>query len=249
MAEINIGRCFPELDEDQIRSLAKHNFRSLARTLFEIGWSWGASARRMHRVSLVDGQEHLEEAARSGKGVLLVTAHMTCLEIGGRAVCALAPVAGIYRPLHNEALEWYQNRGRLAYASGMISKRDMRSAIRHLRNGGTIWYAPDQDFGPDQSLFAPFFGIRTATLEATHKLARATGCMIVPMFPRYEPGSKRYVTTVLPPMSDFAEQDAAAALEKLNSVMEAQIREVPDQYWWIHRRFKTRPYGEASFYD
>lgn len=245
----NIERCFPELSESGVETLVRANFRSLARTLFETAWCWGMSRKRFKRFTRIEGLENLLDAEEGGRGVLLITSHMTCLEIGGRLCCEVAPVVGVYRPLGNEVIEWYQNRGRLGYAQGMISKREMRSAIRHLRHGGILWYAPDQDFGPDQSLFVPFFGIPTATLEATHKLVALTGCSVVPMFPEFEEESRSWVLHVQPALENFPSDDARADLARINAEMEAHVRRVPDQYWWIHRRFKTRPAGEPPFYD
>lgn len=245
----NIERCFPDYDEKRVNLLVRANFQSLARTFFEMAWCWGMNSGRFGRLGTLEGAEHLREAQAEGRGVLLVTAHITCLEMGGRFACEEFPVTGVYRPLGNEVIEWYQNRGRLSYAKGMISKREMRSAIRYLRKGGLLWYAPDQDFGPDQSTFVPFFGIQTATLEATHKLVAMTGCAVVPMFPEFLPGQKEYVTRIHPLLADFPSKDVAADLARLNAVMEEHIRRVPDQYWWIHRRFKSRPEGEAPFYD
>jgi KDO2-lipid IV(A) lauroyltransferase len=130
----------------------------------------------------------------------------------------------------------------------MISKREMRGAIRLLRDGGLVWYAPDQDFGRDQSVFAPFFGIQTATLLATHRLAQLTGCAVVPMFPVYDEMTRRYTIHFLPALEFFPGTDAVPDLARVNAIMEVQIRAAPAQYWWIHRRFKTRPDGEAPFY-
>jgi len=171
------------------------------------------------------------------------------MEIGARLLAMSLPLAAIYRPLRNPVLEWYQNRSRLAYGEAVISKRDVRSAIRLLRHGGMIWYAPDQDFGPDQTVFAPFFGIQTATLLATHRLAQLTGCAVIPMFPVYDKYQRQYIVHIQPPLSAFPGKDAGDDLARVNALMEAHIRTAPEQYWWIHRRFKTRPPGEASFYD
>jgi KDO2-lipid IV(A) lauroyltransferase len=245
----NVSRCFPELNREQTKKLVKANFRSLARTVFETAWCWGMSRRRFMRKVRVEGQARLLDAEEAGKGVLLTTAHMTCMEVGGRVSCEMAPVTGVYRPLSNPVLEWYQNRGRLAYAHGMISKREMRTSIRYLRNGGILWYAPDQDFGPSRSVFVPFFGIQTATLEATHKLVMLTGCAVVPMFPSFDPETRTYVLRVLPALEGFPGGDVHTDLARLNAEMENHVRSVPEQYWWIHRRFKTRPEGESSFYD
>jgi KDO2-lipid IV(A) lauroyltransferase len=249
IAERNIERCFPSLNLAEREVLLRGCFRSLARAVFEMAWSWSASGPRIRRMGHIEGLEHVEAARQAGRGVLLVTAHVSCLEIGARILAMNLPFAAIYRPLRNPVLEWYQNRSRLAYGEAVISKRDMRSAIRLLRQGGTIWYAPDQDFGRDQSLFAPFFGIQTATLQATRRLAQMTGCAVVPMFPVYDEVKRHYIVHIQPALNSFPGPDAGQDLARINAVMEAYIRSAPQQYWWIHRRFKTRPAGEAPFYD
>ena len=245
----NIERCFPDRTAAEHEAILKSCFRSLARAVFEIAWSWSASAARIQRMGHVEGIENVTAAAAGGRGVLMVTAHITCLEIGGRFLAMQVPSSGIYRPLKSPVLEWYQNRSRLTYGESMISKRDMRSAIRVLKKGGLVWYAPDQDFGRDQSAFAPFFGIETATLLATWRLPQVTGCAVVPMFPYYDSKRRHYTVRILPALEAFPGEDAVADLARVNAALEAHIRSAPDQYWWIHRRFKTRPDGEAPFYS
>jgi KDO2-lipid IV(A) lauroyltransferase len=131
----------------------------------------------------------------------------------------------------------------------MFRKDDLRSALRYLRNGGVLWYAPDQDFGPTQSVFAPFFGIQTATLKATERLVTLARCAVVPMFPRYDRVQRKYVVSVGQALADFPGGDSQRDLERINALLESQVRQAPEQYWWIHRRFKTRPAGEPPFYD
>ncbi len=130
----------------------------------------------------------------------------------------------------------------------MISKRDLRGMVRFLRSGGYLWYAPDQDFGPRQSVFAPFFGIQTATLLATQRLPVMTGCLVMTMFPHFDRETGRYRVEVSPPIEGFPSGDAEADLARINAILESQVRRAPEQYWWIHRRFKTRPPGEPPFY-
>lgn len=250
----NLQRCFPELDENQVRQLLKANFVYLARAVFEMAWSWSAPKSRIAGIGEVSGMEHMADARRNGRGILCVSLHNTCLEIGANLLGEELKrqgfyAAGIYRPLKNPVVEWFQNRSRLDFTDGMISKRNLRSAVRQLKQGTLIWYAPDQDFGPDQTAFAPFFGIQTASLLATHKLARLTGCAVVPMFPLYNPATKRYRVTILPALENFPSDDEMADLVRINKLIEGFIREAPEQYWWIHRRFKTRPPGEAPFYS
>jgi KDO2-lipid IV(A) lauroyltransferase len=231
--------------------LLKRHFHSLGRMLFETAWSWTVSARRFSRFGAIENPEHAQRAVASGKGLLIISAHFTTLEIGGRlAAMPFSGVHAIYRPLRNPVIEWYQNRcRRKQYLEGVIPKRDMRRAVRVLKNGGIIWTAPDQDFGPSLSDFAPFFGIETATLLATARLARMTGCRVLPLFPHYDSQARCYRARFYPPLEDFPSGDDRADLARINALIEEQVREVPEQYWWIHRRFKTRPPGEAPFYD
>mgnify|MGYP001815126294 CR=1 FL=1 len=249
VAERNMERCFPELDDKQRQALVDGCFKSLGRMLFEVTWSWSASTRRIRKMGEIDGFENMGKARENGRGVLVITGHITCLEIGGRYLGLKVPECmGIYRPLKSPVLEWYQNRSRKRYTEGTISKRDMRSAIRFLRNGGVLWYAPDQDFGPKQSTFAPFFGIQTATLDATVKLVELTNCAVVPMFPMFDASSGMYRVTFYPALENFPGGDMVQDLTRVNAQLEQQIRQAPEQYWWIHRRFKTRPEGEPPFY-
>jgi KDO2-lipid IV(A) lauroyltransferase len=249
IARRNIERCFPEYSASQVEHLLRENFQALARAVFETGWCWGMSRQRFSRISRIEGLEHVLDAEEAGRGVLVITAHMTCLEMGARIGGEAVSGVGVYRPLRNEVVEWYQNKCRLSYAYGMISKREMRSAIRYLRKGGVLWYAPDQDFGPAHSQFVPFFGIQTATLEATARLVELTGCAVLSMFPRFESSEKRYVIRIQPQLQDFPSGDIHADLARVNRELEKQIRVAPEQYWWVHRRFKTRPEGEPPFYD
>jgi KDO2-lipid IV(A) lauroyltransferase len=254
IAQRNIERCFPEWNAEQCRKILSGSFYCLARAFFETAWSWSAPKKRIVRWGQLEGVEHLEEASANGRGVLVVTLHSTSLELGARLIASEVSnphrlTAGFYRPLKNKVIEWYQNQGRLKYCSGMISKRDIRSAVRQLRKGLILWYAPDQDFGAEQSLFVPFFGIETASVLATQKLARMADCAVVPMFPYYDKKRKAYVCRVLPALENFPSDDQRADLLRINQITEAFIRSAPEQYWWIHRRFKTRPKGDPPFYS
>lgn len=254
VAQRNLERCFPELDEAQIQQHIKASFVFLARSAFEIAWTWLGPKSRVAQIGELRGIEHMIAAHREGRGILCVTLHNTCMIFGGNIMGVELKRQGIYsaginRPLKNPVVEWVQNRGLLDFTDGMISKRNLRSAVRELKKGTLIWYAPDQDFGPDQTAFAPFFGIQTASLLATHKLAQLTGCAVIPMYPLYNPASKRYEVTILPALENFPSNDEQADLVRINQLTEDFIRLAPEQYWWIHRRFKTRPAGEPPFYS
>ena len=251
VAERNLERCFPEKTPEERVLILRGCFSALARSLVETAWCWSGSGKKVNSLGEVHGLEHLRAAKESGRGVLLVTSHSTCLELGGcLAIRAEPGVSAVYRPLKNPVIEWYQTRGRCRYTDAMISKRDARSAVRLLRDGGVLWYAPDQDFGPSQSVFAPFFGISTATLLATHRLPRmAAPCAVIPMFPRFDAERGHYIVQIHPELESFPSRDPVADLTRINALIEEHIRLAPEQYWWIHRRFKSRPEGEEPFYD
>jgi len=249
VAQRNIERCLPELNAAEREQVLKGCFRSLARMLVETAWCWSGSLEKLATRTRVEGLENLQDAEELGAGVLVLTFHTTCLEMGGFILCNNTRTSGIYRPTKNPVIEWYQNRGRLRLTEHLVKKDNPRKAIRILKKGGVVWYAPDQDFGADQTAFAPFFGIQTSTLLATRRFPALTGCAVVPMFPRYEEDSKTYVMTVFPALEDFPTDDVLADLTRVNAIMEEQARKVPMQYWWIHRRFKTRPPGEPPFYE
>ncbi len=248
IARRNIDKCFPELGSMERESILRGGFSSLARTLLEVAWCWSAPVDRVAAMTRVEGLDNLQNAEELGRGVLVLTCHSTSLEMGGFILCNKTRAAGVYRVLNNPVLEWYQNRGRSRYSGDLIDKKEPRRAVQLLKNGGVLWYAPDQDFGPEASEFVPFFGIQTATLLATHRLPALTGCAVVPMFPRFDADSNTYIMTLMPALDNFPTADIVADLTRVNAIMEAQIRQAPEQYWWVHRRFKTRPEGEAPFY-
>lgn len=246
----NLDQCFPQWSDEKKHQVLRASFDSLARMIVETAWCWSGPLQRSLQLGRVHGIENLLQAEARGKGVLVVTGHSTCLEMGARILAhGRTTCGGVYRPLKNPVMEWFQNKGRLRYVGFMVSKRNAKKVVVALRKGATLWYAPDQDFGPEQSVFAPFFGIETASLLATHRLPKMTGCAVMFMYPVYDPVDRRYDIYVSPALENFPTDDPVADLGRINSMIEEQIRKAPEQYWWIHRRFKTRPEGEPSFYD
>lgn len=248
IAQRNIAIALPELSLDEQDQLLRESFNSLARMIVEMAWCWAGRPKDLESIVEIRGLEYAREAYERPGGILIVTAHVTCLEIGARALGVSFPGRGLYRPLSNPVMEWYQNTGRSRYADGMIAKSDLRGAIRYLRGKGVLWYAPDQDFGPKQSIFTPFFGVETATLLATHRLPKISGCQVMIMMPRYVAREDRYIVEFSPALESFPTEDPVADLTRINELLEAEVRKAPDQYWWVHRRFKTRPPGEPDLY-
>lgn len=252
IAARNLELCFPELDDRGRRDLLRRHFRNLAEMLAEIAVAWVRPGRLPEAWGRVEGLEHLS-AARERGGVLLLTGHTTCLELGARLLGARllgeqVPARSIYRPLANPVLENFQNRGRARYAEAMIPRRDLRSMVRYLREGGVLWFAPDQDVGASGSLFAPFFGVPTATTMAVLELLRLGRAVLVPMYPIKDEDSGQVTVHIDPAVTGLPSDNPAADLARINTLLETRIRQAPAQYWWLHRRFKTRPAGEPSPY-
>jgi len=243
----NLELCFPERDRTWRARLERAHFRALARGLGEIAFSWNRPGPLGPEIGEVVGMEYLAAARARGRGVLLLTAHMTSLELGARLFGERVAARAIYRPLANPALEAYQNRGRARYAEAMIPKHALRTMIRHLRAGGVLWFAPDQDLGPERSRFAPFFGVATATATGMLELARLGRATVLPMLPRTAPDGR--VTVYLEPALDnFPSANPESDLARYNAFVERHVRAAPEQYWWLHRRFKTAPPGEPDRY-
>lgn len=251
IAQRNIERCFPDLGPEELDRLVRKHFRALGRMLFETAWVWSAPAKRLDRWGVVENLHYADEAMENGRGVLILTAHSTCLELAGwyPARAVRRPPMAVYRPLNNKVIEWYSVHRRQRFVAGMLKKRVFRNMVQILSDGGILWYAPDQDFGTKRSEFAPFFGIQTATLGALVRLVEASDCVVLPMFTAFDDESQKYVARFQPPLDQFPSGDKVADLTRVNALIEEHVRQWPHQYWWVHRRFKTRPEGEPPFYD
>jgi len=243
----NLERCLPELSPEARARLLRDNFRDLGIGLFEFARAWWGSLKPIRAGVVIEGLEHIRAAQAQGRGVLLVSGHFTTLELCGRLMCDHVPVAGMYRRHDAPAMEWAVKRGRLRYACAMFAKDEVRGAIRHLKQGGILWYAPDQDMLGKDAVFAPFFGIPAATISATHQFARLSGCVVIPFAHRRD--GARHILSVQPPLADFPSRDAAADCGRVNAAIESMVRAAPSQYLWLHRRFKRQPPGSPPFYD
>ena len=239
-ARANLALCMPELDDTQRDALLQANFRDVGIGLFEFARAWWGDATPMRRSARIEGLEILQALQAEGRGVLLVSGHFMTLEMCGRLLCDHVDLAGMYRKHRSPVMEWAVLRGRLRYASAMFGNGDTRAAIRHLKRGGFLWYAPDQDMRGKDTVFAPFFGIPAATITATHQFSRLTGCAVVPFFHKrthHRHEGDRYVLRIGQPLVPFPTEDAVADTSAVNAAIEDMVREAPSQYLWLHRRF------------
>lgn len=248
VAQINLELCFPQQDARWRAQLLERHFEALGIGLFEFARAWWGSIRPMRKTVRIRGDEHLKAVLDSGRGAILISGHFMTLELCGRLLCDRVPLAGMYRPHDTAAMEWAVKRGRLRYASAMFGRDELRPAVRHLKQGGALWFAPDQDTLRGHNVFVPFFDQPANSLTSTHQLARLSGAAVLAFFHRREPDGS-YVLEVQPPFEAFPSRDARADTARVIATIEAMARQAPEQYLWIHKRFKRRPPGAAPVYD
>ena len=245
----NLELCFPNLDETQIERRILSNFESLGMGLLETGMAWFWSDARVKRWFDVSGLNHLKMAQQNKQGVLVIGVHFMSLELGGRAMGLCQPMMAMYRPHNNKAMEFVQTWGRMRSNKAMLDRKDLRGMVHALKKGEAVWFAPDQDYGPRGSVFAPLFAVdQAATTSGTYMLARlAKPALVTVVLVRKDKG-KGYDLVIQPALQDSPIDDEMAAAAYMNRVVEKEIMRAPDQYLWLHRRFKTRPTGAPSLY-
>ncbi|NHA16138.1 LpxL/LpxP family Kdo(2)-lipid IV(A) lauroyl/palmitoleoyl acyltransferase [Thioalkalivibrio sp. XN279] len=245
IAARNLELAFPELDAAARRELLRRHFESLGMSIIETGMCWWASDARISRLVEVSGLEHAEAALAAGHGAIMLTGHFTTLDLGGRFLTRVAPVSAMYRPHRNPLFEEIMRRGRERSARQAFVKTDVRAMIRALRTNHLVWYAPDQAHKRGKySAVVPFFGVPAPTNTATSAFARLGQAPVIPFFPVRLPGRGGYRLEILPPLKDFPGSDPDADALRINHLLEERIRLCPEQYLWVHRRFK--PAGAAG---
>jgi len=239
IARVNIALCLPEQPDAAREWLLKEHFKSLGQGIFETALAWWASKSRLAKLTQLEGREHLQAALAHGRGAILLSAHFTNLEIGGRVLCDALPAVNImYRPTGNAVLERFLARNRNRQTNNRaIVRDDVRTLITALKTNEPVWYAPDQAYRKKGAQMVPFFGIPAATNTATSRLARMTGAAVLPYFPERLPNGK-FRMVIHPMLENFPSDDPVADARRFNEYIEAQVRKVPEQYLWIHRRFK-----------
>ncbi len=250
IARRNLELCFPGMPAPQREQLVRESFASLGIAFFETAISWWWPRWRLARLVHVEGLEHLQQLQQQGKGAILMAIHFTTLEIGAALLGGLHTIDGMYRPHKNPVYNYVQRRGRERHNqdSVAIDREDIRGMLRQLRAGRAIWYAPDHDYGSDQDIFVPLFGIQASTITATTKFARLGRAVLVPMRQRRLPGGKGYLIEIQAPWQDFPAASVEQDCLRINQWIEQAICWCPQQYLWVHRRFKTRPQGEEKLY-
>jgi KDO2-lipid IV(A) lauroyltransferase len=249
ITEVNIAKCFPELSAQQQKALVRENFVHTGIGAVEIALPWLNPTRDLADRFKIEGVEHLNAAHELGNGIVLVGAHYTTIDITSQPLGAFGFVDVMYRQNKNPVWESLQFNGRKAFFDGVVERSDMRQILKRLKQGRTMWYAADQDYGIKHSVFAPFFGIDTATITVTSRLASKNKSAVLMLHQFRDLKRKTWTLKFTPMLENFPSGDDLADATRLNAMLEAEVKLVPAQYLWMHRRFKTRPTGEASFYQ
>jgi KDO2-lipid IV(A) lauroyltransferase len=247
IARRNIELCMPDLPPEERADLIDRHCESLGMGLCETANTWWSSDRRVHALAQVQGLENLQAALAKGRGAIMIGGHFTTIEIATRILGTVVPLNVLYRPTKNAVLSHIMLTSFLRHGKP-IPYDDIRSMIRALKNNEAVWYAPDQSYRNKGAAMVKFFGIPAATTTATSRLARISGAAVLTYFPERLPGNAGYRVVIGPALEDFPGDDVVCDVERFNRLLEAQIRRVPEQYLWVHRRFKGLSADYPDYY-
>ncbi len=245
----NLRLCFPAWDEAKIKRVARGHFQAFGRSLLEHGVLWWSSRKRVQNLVRVEGLEHWQAVAH--RPVVWLAPHFVGLDMGGIRLGSDYRAVSIYSHQKDAALDAVLYRGRTRFMMPELFSRQegIRPVVKAMRQGLPFYYLPDMDFGGRDSIFVPFFGVQAATITGLSRIARLGGAVVVPAVTRQLPGALGYVLRFYPPWENFPTDDLAADTRRMNEFIEERVLEMPEQYFWLHKRFKTRPPGEPRFYE
>ncbi|MBX9810005.1 MAG: lipid A biosynthesis acyltransferase, partial [Burkholderiales bacterium] len=241
VAQTNLRLCFPALSEAEHVALARRHFRAFGRSLVEHGILWWSSRERVQRLIRIEGLEHWRAVA--DRPVIWLAPHFVGLDMGGIRLGSEYRVASVYSHQKNPVFDaiLYHGRTRFVMPELFSRQQGMRPLVKAMRQGLPFYYLPDMDFGERDSIFVPFFGVPAATITGLSRIARLAGAVVVPAVTRQLPGSDGYELRFYPAWENFPSEDAEADARRMNAFIEERVREMPEQYFWLHKRFKTRP--------
>ena len=249
VVRVNVTRCFPGVTPRAQERMVRGHFKAFGQALADMGVAWWASRARLKRLVRFKGREHYDRALSAGRPVILLAPHFVGLEIGGIRLSMERPMVTMFRHPANELLRGVMQRVRARFGLRLVEhNRPLTALVRQVKAGVPLYYLPDQDAGRRSGIFAPFFGIPTATFPVLGRLARLADAVVIPCVTRQLPRGRGYEIAFAAPLADFPSGDAKLDTERMNRAIEQAVREIPEQYFWVHKRFKTRPRGEAPFY-
>lgn len=250
VALINVRCCFPERDAREHRRIVRAHLRYLSVAALSQGICWSASRERLRRLVRIEGRERIDNLCAAGRPVIVLVPHFIGLELGGAAFTALVHSGMyMYQRIRNPVIDWQVKRSRTRFGGIPVEHRDdLRGLVRELKRGTPFFYLPDQDAGKRRGLFVPFCGQPAATVATLGRIARLADAEVIPLFARFLPRGEGLALRFAAPIDGLSGRDPAADAALMNQVIEAEIGRMPEQYFWVHRRFKTRPPGHAPLY-
>lgn len=248
VATTNLRLCFPELNESDIATLVRRNFQAFARSFLERGILWWSSEKRIQSLVKVTGYEHLQAVA--GQPVILLVPHFVALDVGWSWLTQHGNLVSVYSNQKNPVFHQKLLEGRLRFGASQLYARQqgLRPIVKAMRAGLPFYYLPDQDLATKDGVFVPFFGVPAATLTSVPRLAEMTGAKVIPLIIRMLPNHGGYELRFYPAWEHYPSDNLTADTRQMNAFIEDRVREIPEQYFWLHKRFKTRPEGEKRFY-
>ena len=256
VALANLSACFPQMRDAERRRLARAHFHAFVTAALATPIAWFGSARRLRRLVRFSGNEHIERVLAMKRPIVFLAPHFVALDLGGLALHLkyveqfANGYVTMYRGPTSRLFDYQIRRGRLRFGGRLVERREgIKPVLRELRQGTPFYYLPDQDAGRRGTVFAPFFGVPAATLSALSRVARMTNAVVIPFYTRLLPGGRGFEAIVRPPFANFPSGDDVADAVRMNAEIEEGVRMMPAQYFWVHKRFKTRPEGMASIYE
>jgi Kdo2-lipid IVA lauroyltransferase/acyltransferase len=248
VALTNLGLCFPQMSAAEKSALAIRHFEAFGRSFLERGLLWWASAERIRRIVRTEGREHLDAVMTAGRPVILFVPHFVGLDMGWTRLMLDLDMVSIYANQKNLLFNAALYKGRTRFGKSVLLSRQegTRPAIRAMKAGMPFYYLPDMDYGERDTIFVPFFGFPAATITGLSRLARMTGAAVLPVITRME--GDGYVVGIGPAWTDYPGESIEADTRRMNAFIESEALKTPEQYFWLHKRFKTRPPGEKRVY-
>ncbi len=248
IATVNIKLCFPELPEQQRYEMLRAHYRSYGQNFIDMGVIWWLPFRRLQKMTYIRGINHYMNLVNRGENIILLTPHATGIDYAGIYTSKISPGVSMMKALKNPVLDWFVSKGRSRFGGKMIL-RDMglKPMVRAIKRKIVCYYIPDEDFGPELSVFAPFFDVPSATLPVLGRMAKMTNAKVVPVMTKYIPAG--YEINFLKPLENFPTGDEKEDAVKMNQALEELVRLAPEQYMWTLKWFKTRPDGQPSPYN
>ena len=245
----NLRACFPDKSEGEIRALARAHFRALVAAVFASGIGWWGRRARLNRLTRLTNRDILDDARRRGDNIILLAPHFVGLEYGGIYLSTVGPLVSMYQRNKNQMLDALIKAHRSRFGAVQYDRREAAaSMLKTIRRGCPFYYLPDQDPGRNKGVFAPFYNIPTATFTALGRIAGLSNARVIPCITRLLPAGRGFEIIFHPPLANYPSGNDIADATTMNHAVESLISHAPEQYFWSHRRFKTRPEGEAGFY-